>query len=1649
MALAQDSPRYLNQQVRDELRKRLATDAELDAFCMDYFREVQQLFSGGMDRLMKENLLLQKASPKHILKALIGSRDMRSENDEPRSTKTWMSLAKTLQLPDPIAVDLTKYDTELDMLVRAWDTNHPTRNAESAWIGEHWAVDVARWLVRLAGNESHCPALSREEWVVLLSAPLFVSAEIERTVPSPEQALSAILDAGASVAWPDAERQCAFRDFLSTHEPLVERAQRIAASSASKPLAAQEKLGAITDWLRYRFARKIRASWDPLRMLLFEKTEGKVSIAQLLAGRAFHRPDVRDRASFWHGRLLRIGCMNGQEIHSWLSETDMRNGAVVFDDRRIRFPLLATLLLLAEHLAVRPIDLSEAILHHIDMDPDLTPAAVCEEVRQRVDVDLAVPSRQIVIRARCRFNVVDFALNEIAQELDALLRGDLRRLQDRLDVGYFLPPTCVADVESAEDKATGRVYYRKPHLSFSLDADAVRAILMGTQLWEKRELAYRELYQNALDACRYRRCRSSYRGVAYEPKIRFHEGWDESGRYFVECEDNGIGMDMNLLSNCFARAGSRFRDSGSFTQERREWEHAQIPDLMYPNSQFGIGVFSYFLVADEIEVETCRLRSDAVGTECRYRVRIPAAASVFTIDEIVDTAALSGYYHRQSERKEPIRSEHRPGAGSRIRLYLTKQLHPNRDPDQVHRAQRFERCIDTLERLVWFTDVSMVATAYNRAEPSVWEPRKLAPRVAQYVEPVQGLGETQHFWVLKPGLVSKSSSNQQYVPLAGLDYSNDLDLEEWDGPLGCVLADGIATDHVVPCAIVNLWRDEQPTLSVDRQRIRHYSAERVRARFADPGRLRARPSGEPADGRWLHSLFEAWPDVCQRLVMERARAGKTWTYHASFLLDSERWTATFADNGFCPADTAILSDSAKELFLTGAPPLPPSMLLLAVWRCFIWEFPSRPSRQTSKLVLDPLLHVPAKHRLAMRSHGAMRMNHDDGKLRRALDIRWIDAEVQQKWRDTVLTPLESYFITELKPRVPGVLVAEQEQLDRTTSLFTKLSLCLSREGAKKWITPTLAALMRTLANFKNTDLPRSSFLARLDRLLEILDEAKLPSLGTSPDMLPLVSPEDMNLLDSIENRTIGPDLLAAKWRANQKLPALVDRLTELATAYGIPAPTIPVESLDALPPLDAEDWSLLSARGDGRPPWHSRDEHSFFRIVNMLLEMNMSDAAGDAKLEKLALIFGWVISLPAPESRAILEMLSADDRKLLSCSFDGRRPWIMDHGSVGEHAVAAALHLGQSVATCAARLNALAPALGWKVPPFSSDSLAVLETLSAEDLVLLGYSSNTSCAISTSIRMGGVRGHVYRAARRLGQPVAKCSERLQTLAPALGLQISCRVEELRWPTWLEESEQLEYLFNGPDEAWQSPGAWLRLAGQVRRPAHEVLAVWNWLREQLGIKKPPADIEALKALEPITRADFQLFDWTMSFSPGPPQSLQQLAMKLLVSRSRWPEQRSPLVELIALAFFTRDHSGAPREYPGWEDVYRRYIRYDTIATAIGCPRVDPQSHLQHQELARLTAVECTLLLTLAVWGEVTTDGSVNLEETAARRAQCGRFVALAALIHRPLYWIDERLRRWQPIFGTEPVNNDAVYLGLRWDTLVTRSRRDHPGFDQKD
>lgn len=105
----------------------------------------------------------------------------------------------------------------------------------------------------------------------------------------------------------------------------------------------------------------------------------------------------------------------------------------------------------------------------------------------------------------------------------------------------------------------------------------------------------------------------------YAPQVSVRHERD-AGRDWIVVEDNGMGMDEEIVRYFFARVGRSYYKSNEFLEERAR-ERLEFS----PISQFGIGVLSAFMASDLLRVETRRFCDGALP----QRVEIAGRGGLF------------------------------------------------------------------------------------------------------------------------------------------------------------------------------------------------------------------------------------------------------------------------------------------------------------------------------------------------------------------------------------------------------------------------------------------------------------------------------------------------------------------------------------------------------------------------------------------------------------------------------------------------------------------------------------------------------------------------------------------------------------------------------------------------------------------------------------------------------------------------------------------------------------------------------------------------------------------------------------------------------------------------------------------------------------
>jgi hypothetical protein len=134
--------------------------------------------------------------------------------------------------------------------------------------------------------------------------------------------------------------------------------------------------------------------------------------------------------------------------------------------------------------------------------------------------------------------------------------------------------------------------YTPIDLKFTVDSSAGLQLFMGNRLYSDKRVFLRELIQNAVDACNYRKLGDSL----YSPAIAIEFNEDVST---ITVRDNGIGMTRQWIEKYFLAIGISFYQSNEIRNVNRD-PHIDFSFI----SQFGIGFLSCFQVADKIIIKT-------------------------------------------------------------------------------------------------------------------------------------------------------------------------------------------------------------------------------------------------------------------------------------------------------------------------------------------------------------------------------------------------------------------------------------------------------------------------------------------------------------------------------------------------------------------------------------------------------------------------------------------------------------------------------------------------------------------------------------------------------------------------------------------------------------------------------------------------------------------------------------------------------------------------------------------------------------------------------------------------------------------------------------------------------------------------------------
>lgn len=983
-------------------------------------------------------------------------------------------------------------------------------------------------------------------------------------------------------------------------------------------------------------------------------------------------------------------------------------------EHEVRESLVSCLAKAAHALAVDPVDLPEVVAEHLGISDSVDLTGLLTTLR---DSQWRASGAGRALTAVCQHPAVEISLQEHAQRVDSLFRDINQSAAKR---GHTLAPlgTLPPYANSGGVRPSGKAPANlSSGIRFHLAEDRVQELLMGEELYGDRGLAVRELYQNALDACRYREARTTYLQRTHQPVedweglIEFVQGIDEAGRPYLECRDNGIGMGVNELSRTFSQGGARFVDLPEYVEEAADWAELDPPVELFPKSRFGVGVLSYFMLSDEITVHTCRL--DRQGVPGRLlKITIAGPGNLFRIED------------------------EGPGqwAGTRVRLHLTAGA-----------ARRSG--LDTLSEVLWVAPYRTRAVHGSRTQE--WEPGVLrADLAAVYSDPFHGEGT-------RLGRTFPSSKRDLW----------------WSENIGIVLADGLlANDKTVSYvrplqgAIVNLYGRHRPELSVDRRQLRGYDSQHVDAmmRAALPSL-----SGDALSlvtREWLENVSRNTPAFADGVTRQAGASGATWSADGHELpVDSV---------GFFPPDTMLLSVISGEYSDSSDPYtgwsrlvrlLPAPVLrwrLLALYATGVGGalgagFPGASGIPAA---------VPSDLRLlspnAEGSVFSWSLSHSpnslwpEGLRTTLVETGWPFLHELFRWRTprVAVTAAEIFSCVAATGRPAADVMTRLSQLgyqtpplsDMAATTVDDIELLRPLGNHQGWLSPGAALSVAQISySAAKADCAPADAATRLRQLgYQVPDH----TYGATP-----WSPEDSELLATLWGRDRKPvpvaqaheickaRIVTAAFNANRSIGAVIQLLSEAGF-------TVPAEA-SQLDISDADDGVLLS---DGLPITHAVPKGQLAALA-LHLGRSVSDVA--ERLIKLG--FHTPDPLPTPG------MATWEDAELFRSWHFYPHGWLPEDTPVDVFTLARMVRFrGDSISAVATWLASL----GYTILPDSS----LLETLDTTDVDLLDRNYHRP----RSVTVPG--DQLYVAAQLTGSTMETVADKLALL----GLDVEPLTDDL-------------------------------------------------------------------------------------------------------------------------------------------------------------------------------------------------------------------------------------------------------------------------------
>ena len=261
----------------------------------------------------------------------------------------------------------------------------------------------------------------------------------------------------------------------------------------------------------------------------------------------------------------------------------------------INIPLLAAFLRIADEL-----DITFERIPLIDGDIVLPRNKVsCDYWKNHLNISGVSLSEEDPLMVKYSARCEDPKIHRTLKRLESKINHQIEELPQY--IRYYL--NWIKDIPRKFIMMIEPIGYKPCDFKFTLEGKQMLTLLKGNRIYMTDDFGLREALKNTIDACRYKIQLYKDQERDYNPKIKVKLSEDKNE---IIIEDNGIGMNFEIIDNFFTKIGNSFYNQKCILEGDFNFT---------PLSELGIGVLSYFLISDKIILNTKMENCEAFGLE--------------------------------------------------------------------------------------------------------------------------------------------------------------------------------------------------------------------------------------------------------------------------------------------------------------------------------------------------------------------------------------------------------------------------------------------------------------------------------------------------------------------------------------------------------------------------------------------------------------------------------------------------------------------------------------------------------------------------------------------------------------------------------------------------------------------------------------------------------------------------------------------------------------------------------------------------------------------------------------------------------------------------------------------------------------------------